>query len=300
MTSVWNKWQGWKLIAAAGAAMALVGGLGGCRGDREDKPPRQFIPDMDDSPKFKPQTENPFYERTDEESGKTSRGRAMLQPPAGTVAFGRWDFDPTQPMPESQWGTAFARERRDLLAEDPALFKGKTADGKYVTMVPVAVTAELLKTGAEKFNIYCAACHGYQGNGLGMVGQRWSGPVPSFHDPKYYLGSSDPEGRGTDGFMYHIAMNGVPGPDGWPDREKDSPEVYRKKKAGLKMPGYRHALEAEEAWAVVAYIRALQEHVSPDQVPAEQRDKLLKERQALVGDATPAMATGPASNGGAR
>lgn len=291
MTSVLNK-RGMWLVAAAGAVV-VSGGLGGCRGDREEKPPRQFIPDMDDSPKFKPQTENPFYERVDEETGKKSIGRSMLQPPAGTVAFGRSDADPAAAMLEPGWGAMFTKERRDLLAEDGALFKGKSADGKYVPMVPIAVTAELLKTGENKFNIYCAACHGYQGNGLGMVGQRWSGPVPSFHDPKYYAGSSDPEGKGTDGFLYHVAMNGVAGPDGWPDRETDDPMTYRKKKAGLKMPGYRHALSADEAWAVVAYIRALQEHVAPEQVPAEQREKLMKERRALGGaDGSGAVATG--------
>ncbi len=43
------------------------------------QPPRQFLPDMDDSPKWKPQTQSEFY----------SDGRAMRQPVAGTVPFGQ-------------------------------------------------------------------------------------------------------------------------------------------------------------------------------------------------------------------
>ena len=41
------------MLAVAGAA------LPGCRGDRSDKRPRQFFPDMDDSPKWKPQIVDP-------------------------------------------------------------------------------------------------------------------------------------------------------------------------------------------------------------------------------------------------
>ena len=47
------------------AGLALAGGLlSGCRGDRSDKPPRQFFPDLDDSPKFKPQTKSEFFAAT--------------------------------------------------------------------------------------------------------------------------------------------------------------------------------------------------------------------------------------------
>ncbi|HZW07030.1 MAG TPA: hypothetical protein VFF65_07890, partial [Phycisphaerales bacterium] len=57
-----------RLVLTAGA-LALAA-ASGCRGDRSDSRPRQFFPDMDDSPKFKPQTATPFF----------ADGRAMRQP----------------------------------------------------------------------------------------------------------------------------------------------------------------------------------------------------------------------------
>jgi len=261
-----------RFVSAALAALALGAGLGGCRGDREDKPPHQFLPDMDDSPKYKPQAENPFY----------GDHRAMRQPVAGTVPYGRWDFN-HDAVPDDEahaWVRPFKAERADLLAEDDAAYRGKGADGKYAGRIPVAVTPELLARGQERFGIYCAVCHGYQGNGQGMVGQRWSGVVPSFHDPKYYAGSNDPDGKGLDGFLFFTALNGVAGPDG-PVLPGDDEATRLKKLAGLKMPGYAHALSARDAWAIVAYIRALQEHTDLVQVPDADRTRLQGERAKL-------------------
>lgn len=260
------------------AAMGLAG-LSGCRGDREDKPPRQFFPDMDDSPKYKPQTANPFFED----------GRAMRPAVPGTVAFGRWDFNVDGvPADEAHaWAEPFRAERAALLAEDDALFRGRTADGGYVKDIPVPVTAELLERGMERFNINCASCHGYQGNGLGMVGQRWSYAIPSFHDPKYDKGSADPDGRGNDGFLFHIAMNGVAGVDGYPQKT-DDPQTYIRKKAAMKMPGYAEKLTERDGWAIVAYIRALQQHTTLDKIPEPARRRLEQERARLA----------PVGNGG--
>src|SRR5690606_28449424 len=99
-------------------------------------------------------------------------------------------------------------------------------------------TRALLERGEERFNIYCAACHGYTGDGAGMVGRRWSIPVPSYHDPKY---SDSAQRTGKDGYLFHVARYGLKNPDG-----------------STRMPAYGHALDAQDAWAVVAYIRALQ------------------------------------------
>src|SRR5579862_6726173 len=90
---------------SAAILAVLVGTLPGCRGDREDKPPHQFIPDMDDSPKFKPQTESPFF----------ADGRAMRQPVEGTVAFGRRDFDIDRT--DAPWAKPYKTERDDLIKD---------------------------------------------------------------------------------------------------------------------------------------------------------------------------------------
>src|SRR6185503_827376 len=75
-----HAWPGWARASALGvlAGAALVGGLAGCRGERSEKPPRQFLPDMDDSPKMKAQVKTEFF----------PDHRSMRPKVPGTVAFG--------------------------------------------------------------------------------------------------------------------------------------------------------------------------------------------------------------------
>ncbi len=228
--------------------VCVVGGgmNAGCRSDRFDKPPRQLLPDMDDSPKFKPQTATDFFQD----------GRAMRPSVPGTVAFGV----------SSDAADAL---RATFLREDQGLYAGRDASGAYLARIPSSVTvdASLLARGAEKYNIYCAACHNYDGYGKGMVGEQWSYPLPSFHDPKYKAGATEEVVDATtgakrtiaaktslDGYIFDVVRNGV--------------------ENGAKMPGYGHAIKPADAWAVVAYFRALQAsqdgQIAVD-VPAEKR-----------------------------
>ncbi len=211
------------------AVLALAGvavGVGGCRGDRSDKPPRQFMPDMDDSPKWNPQTETEFY----------ADGRAMRHPVTGTVAFGQSSVVPAG-MSEA-WEQDRAHQRDVLLKEDSAYYLGLDADGGYVSVMPVKVNRALLERGQRQFDIYCSACHGFGGDGQGMVAQKWTIPVPGFQQPKY---QDRAQRTGKDGYLFHVARNGVVGVSGV-----------------QSMPGYAHAINEDDAWAVVSYIRALQ------------------------------------------
>lgn len=265
-------------FAAMLAASALA--MPGCRGDRSEARPRQFFPDMDDSPKWKPQTGSEFF----------ADGRTMRQPPAGAVAFGRVSF-----VPDAPWAAPWAAERADLLRDNDAFYSGYTgvaADGKlqYVDRIPIPVDADLLTRGADRFGIYCAVCHGPAGDGKGMVGPpRWSVPIPSWHDPKY-RDPNEPDGKNKDGFLFFTARHGVPGAAG-PPLPGDPPDVRRLKLEQLKMPGYAHALSERDTWAVVAYIRVLQEARlgTPADIPADQRDRFETQRQeALRNASTPA------------
>lgn len=266
-------------ITCGAAAALLASGLAACRGERSDKPPRQFLPDMDDSPKFKPQAEAPFFED----------GRAMRRPVAGTVAFG-YTMDPD--APSRAWS----------VADDPAIFEGvdptKPADATtgrpaYQAVIPEGVfermladaaadgrtmtRAELvdhmLDRGQERFNIYCSACHGYQGEGGGelngkpyggLVGQRWGYAVPSYHDAKY---KDRAVYTGQDGYLFNVIRHGVPN---------------TVEGAAPKMPGYADKISVPDAWAVVLYLRALQATRADglDGVPAEERLKLEQSRPA--------------------
>jgi mono/diheme cytochrome c family protein len=246
------------LLTACGAA-ALLGAMGGCRGDREDAPPRQFFPDLDDQPKWKPQEKSEFF----------PDGRTMRKPVAGTVAFGRKDFvvDPGA----APWASTFMRDRDDLLKEDTSLYLGLKDDGKeYVETIPIKVDMDLLKLGQKKFNIYCSVCHGYTGDGQGMVGSYFAVKPANFHDPKYITPDpTTPDPLTRDGYVFHVAREGV-----------------------RSMPGYAHALTERETWAVVSYLRALQQSQmgTIQDVPEAQRPKVQNEFTLE----NPAPATPPA------
>lgn len=243
-----------RAILALGLCAAAVA-AGGCRGERTNNPPRQILPDMDDSPKHKPQSEAAFF----------ADGRSMRPSVPGTVAFGRST-------------DAQDASRGWHVKDDPALFEGidvsvdpaeNNNEPGYVKMIPASamslVIAEqkdrgveldaagafdwMVERGRQRFNIYCSACHGYNGEGGGatadgqgyggLVGRRWSYSVPSFHDAKY---SDRSVKTGQDGYLFHTIRHGVPNTDGKPP----------------KMPAYHDKVNHRDAWAIVAYLRVLQ------------------------------------------
>lgn len=235
---------------AGAASLGLV--MGGCQRERSDAPPRQFLPDMDDSPKFKPQTETAFF----------SDGRAMRQPVSGTVAFGgssrvdgdragfaKLDVGIYQGIDPA--GKPLAEGEPAYLKSIPAGAVQAFADhwnarGAKLTS-PAESLAKMVERGQERFNIYCAVCHGYHGEGGdptngtgGIVGRRWRYLVPSYHDPKYRDRAVK---TGQDGYLFHVILQGVPA------ATSDLPP---------KMPGYADKVNELDAWAIVMYVRTLQ------------------------------------------
>ena len=202
--------------------------LAGCRGDRSNEPPRQFFPDMDYGPKWHPQDESDFY--VDK--------RTMRQPVAGTVAFGPADFDP-ETFADADWAGPWMVARAGLLKSDDGIYRGVDTDGAWLDTIPatIEVNAELIDLGRLKFDIYCAACHGVLGDGLGTVGTRWSIPVANLHDDKFKDRSLE---TGKDGYIFNVILHGK--------GEGDA----------QTMPGYAHALDEHDAWAIIAYVRTLQ------------------------------------------
>ncbi|MGP1272346.1 MAG: c-type cytochrome [Phycisphaerales bacterium] len=265
-------------MALAAATLAAVG-MAGCRGERTDKPPRQLFPDMDDQPRFKPQRGTEFF----------ADGRTQRPAVPGTVAYGRSQLDVSDPaVAETSWAQHYAVERARLVKDDPAVYFGSTgadapadAPEAWVATIPVPVTRELIDLGRKNFNIYCATCHGYEGDGQGPVGVRWSVPVANFYDEKYRDGS---QLTGRDGYLFHVARNGLYDPNGV-----------------LRMPGYKHAIDEREAWGVVAYIRALQtaRGVSIDDpiVPDAERQRINQQWGTPV-SAAPESTSEPAGDSG--
>jgi mono/diheme cytochrome c family protein len=244
-------------IAAAVLSFSAALGVAGCRGERTAERPRQFFPDMDDQPRYKPQRETAFFV-----DGRTQRPAV-----AGTVAYGRAPVDTDDPaVASTAWGEAVAVERARLLGADPALYEGAADPAAapetpeaWLASIPVGVDRELIELGRKNFNIYCATCHGYEGDGQGTVGVRWAAPVANLYDEKY---RDRAQFTGRDGYIFHVARNGLYDPNG-----------------GLRMPGYGHALDEREAWGVVAYIRVLQAargvSIDDQAIPAGERERII-------------------------
>lgn len=116
-------------------------------------------------------------------------------------------------------------------------------------MVPGPVTMAMLRRGQERFNIYCAPCHGIDGQGAGIVVQR------GFPDPPSY-------------FLQRLVAA--------PDRH-----FYDVITDGYgAMYSYAARVNRADRWAIVAYIRALQfaRSVPVSALPDDLRARLEAER----------------------
>jgi hypothetical protein len=102
--------------------------------------------DMQDQPKYRPQRPSEFF----------ADGRSERQPVEGAIARGALD-------------------------EDTAFYEGKDAAGKDIADFPIAVDKTVIQRGQQRYDIYCAPCHGRIGNGLGMIVRRGFKQPPSYH-----------------------------------------------------------------------------------------------------------------------
>jgi mono/diheme cytochrome c family protein len=158
-------------------------------------------------------------------------------------------YDPFEPNPFFADG-ASARPvephtvARGMLRADTHIYEG-VVDGALATTLPFPVTAEVLARGQERYNIYCAPCHGFSGYGDGMIVQRGFTPPPSFH--------SDRQRNLPVGHVFQVTTNGIGA-----------------------MYGYATRVRPEDRWAIIAYIQALQlsQYAPLEVVPAEIQQQL--------------------------
>ena len=134
---------------------------------------------------------------------------------------------------------------RGQLRTDRYFYAGKV-NGVPVSAFPFPVTRQVLERGRERYNIYCTPCHGYTGEGRGMIVQRGFPQPPSYH--------TDRLRQAPVGHLYDVITNGYGA-----------------------MYSYAARISPEDRWAIVAYIRALQlsQHATVDDVPEAERTKLL-------------------------
>jgi mono/diheme cytochrome c family protein len=116
---------------------------------------------------------------------------------------------------------------RGHLDEDVEFYTGKTASGTLLEVLPLPLTAELLKRGQQRFDVYCSPCHDRVGTGRGMVVRRGFKAPPSYHIERLR--------QAPVGYFFDVMTNGFGA-----------------------MPDYRAQVEPADRWAIIAYIRALQ------------------------------------------
>ncbi len=92
---------------------------------------------------------------------------------------------------------------------------------------PFPVTAETVARGRERYQIFCSMCHGATGVGDGMVVRRGYKQPPSYY--------TEDLRKAPVGHFFDVITNG------WGS-----------------MPNYAQQIPAQDRWAIVAYIRALQ------------------------------------------
>ncbi|HLX85843.1 MAG TPA: cytochrome c [Terriglobales bacterium] len=130
---------------------------------------------------------------------------------------------------------------RGDLHEDTYFYTGKIGSNPGDFM-PFPVTKEVLERGRERFDIYCAPCHGRVGDGDGFIPSRGYKRPPSFHIDRLR--------KIPIGYFFDVDTNGF----------------------GV-MPDYSAQIAPRDRWCIAAYIRALQlsQNASAGDVPAGQK-----------------------------
>ncbi len=171
----------------------------------EQDPGLEYAPDMYHSIPLDPYSqikENKF----------NPGGMNMREPAKGTVARGKMGYN--------------------LYLSD------NTAEAAGVELTnPLATTTANLEEGKLLYTRFCSPCHGEQGDGQGLVGQKFKG-VPSYSAGRV---ASLPAGH-----IFHVITNG----------------------RGRMMP-HGSQVDPTERWKIVMYVQQLQKGVTDTGAPAD-------------------------------
>ncbi|HEX4343816.1 MAG TPA: cytochrome c, partial [Verrucomicrobiae bacterium] len=133
--------------------------------------------------------------------------------------------------------------------EDSPVNTGRiTGTTNFIFTNPLAINAQLVARGQQRFTIYCTPCHSQLGDGNGITKR---------------IGAMAVVGNLQDKRIVEL-------PDG---------EIFNVLSYGRgNMQGYAPQIPVEDRWAIIAYLRALQlSHVATiDDVPQDLRASLKK------------------------
>jgi mono/diheme cytochrome c family protein len=157
------------------------------------------------------------------------------------------DIDPMmrQEKWKPYWSTSlFADGRAMRLPPEHTVAREHVLD----TATSPPVTTALLARGRNRYDIHCAVCHGYAGDGDSVVASKMSlRPPPTFHSEKL--------------------------------RPYTAAQLFDVETRGYGyMPTYAAEISVADRWAIAHYIKALQmsQHATIEDVPAAERGSLDK------------------------
>jgi len=113
------------------------------------------------------------------------------------------------------------------LYEDTEYFFGMDNAGQFVSANPIMLSPDLLMKGEKNYQIFCTPCHNSTGDGMGKMINYVYPPATSLHSKR---ARTMPEGQ-----LFSVISNG-----------------------NILMPSYKHQIPVEDRWAIVSYIRKLQ------------------------------------------
>jgi mono/diheme cytochrome c family protein len=183
--------------------------------------------DMQDQPKMKAFRGTTFF----------GDGLSARQPIPGTVARGflrsNTEFftgkkSRTTAGPGTQSIQGQGQNQPPPQAQVQQAGAGANAYPDDIDYFPIPVNEEVVQRGRERYNIFCSACHGFTGNGDGMIVRRGFRRAASFNDDRLR--------QAPVGHFFDAMTNG------WG-----------------AMPSYAPQIAVQDRWAIIAYIRALQE-----------------------------------------
>jgi len=199
----------WFFLVLSIVVVTVVYALGP-RGEKFSRPPFELFPDMDHQYKLKAQKESTFFENQ----------QGARKPVEGTVPIG---------FVKPSEGVETLTTSLDYGVGDGYASTGQFGDF-YGKGFPDGLTLDeaFVQRGKERYAISCTPCHGYSGNGVGIVSKYWAiPPTANLIDPRV---KDMPEGQ-----IFWTITHGK----------------------GLMGP-YSGAIPVRDRWAIVAYVRALQ------------------------------------------
>jgi len=195
----------------------IVVGIFGFRGQKFSKPPIRIFPDMKEQDKLRAQKPDAFF--ADGHGGRLPVNQTQPRGfnPEGAKVIGG--------IPEYEFG-----------GQGGYYYTGQIGD-YYGNGMPEELSltektaAELIRRGRDRFDVYCAVCHGASGDGQGITSAYG---VPVNTNPNAKLNSHAP-GSYPDGRLFNTITNGMG-----------------------RMSGYGYNVPVRDRWAIIAYVHTLQ------------------------------------------